>query len=247
MVFSNNFVASVKWNGKICREHVEKGSGNVYIPFGSEYSILLKNLNTKRALVNVEIDGRSAISGLIIDANKSVDLERFFEDDMNSGHRFKFIEKTDDIKEYRGDKIEDGIIRIEYQFEKEYPKLYRNMVYTYTPYNFGNEIIGNSLLSSNITYTSDVTLDSVCDVRSFNNTDGITVEGTQSQQSFEYGYFGVPEDTKHCINIQLLGTFPKKEKVNAPLLVSKKIQCNYCGKKYKSSEKFCGNCGSALI
>ena len=52
-MYNNQLVASLKANGKILREFKD----TVYIPFGSEYSFLLKNLNTTRALVNVFIDG----------------------------------------------------------------------------------------------------------------------------------------------------------------------------------------------
>ena len=47
MVYKSNFVAVVKTNGTILRE---KGESNdeVYLPFGNEYSLLLKNKNSKR-------------------------------------------------------------------------------------------------------------------------------------------------------------------------------------------------------
>lgn len=118
MVFNQNLVAVIKNKGQILRE-TRSDNDTVYIPFGSEYSILLKNLNTVKALVNVEVDGREAISELIVHPNSDVELERFFEDDMNKGHKFKFVEKTENIRNYRGDKIEDGIIRITYRFENK--------------------------------------------------------------------------------------------------------------------------------
>jgi hypothetical protein len=53
MMYSNKLVASIKSNGKILREFNDK----VYVPFGTEYSILIKNLNTVRASVNIFVDG----------------------------------------------------------------------------------------------------------------------------------------------------------------------------------------------
>ncbi|MFW6002642.1 MAG: hypothetical protein ACOCQD_04815, partial [archaeon] len=124
MVFNMNLVAVVKQNNNNLREYRDSnGNDIVYIPYGSEYSILLKNLNTVKALATVEVDGREAIKDLIIHPNRSVELERFFENDMNAGHKFKFIEKTDDIKRHRGDKPEDGIVRITYQFESKFNSL----------------------------------------------------------------------------------------------------------------------------
>jgi hypothetical protein len=110
-------VASLKANGKILREFKD----TVYIPFGSEYSFLLKNLNTTRALVNVFIDGEDMTpGGLVLNAGQEVDLERSIKGgNLTEGNRFKFIERTIAIEDGpRGVKLEDGLVRIEFQFEK---------------------------------------------------------------------------------------------------------------------------------
>ena len=116
MMYNQKLVASIKTKGKILREFKD----TVYIPFGSEYSILLKNLNTVRAVVNVFIDGENAVpGGLVIDPGRSVDLERWIKNgNLSEGNRFKFIERTAAVEEGpRGIKEEDGLIRVEYQFE----------------------------------------------------------------------------------------------------------------------------------
>ncbi len=120
MMYNQKLVASIKSKGKILREFKD----TVYIPFASEYSILLKNLNTVRAVVNVFIDGDNAVpGGLVINAGQSVDLERWIKNNnLTEGNKFKFIERTAAIEEGpRGIKQEDGIIRIEYQFEVPRP------------------------------------------------------------------------------------------------------------------------------
>ena len=58
MVYQDKFVVSVKVNGKVLREH---DKDHVYLPFGSEYSILLKNLESRKALVTINIDGKNAL------------------------------------------------------------------------------------------------------------------------------------------------------------------------------------------
>ena len=75
MMYHQKLVACVKVDGKILRE----SGDSVSIPFGSEYSILLKNLNTVRVQVKVSIDGTEATEGtwLVIQPNSSVELERF--------------------------------------------------------------------------------------------------------------------------------------------------------------------------
>ena len=119
MMYQNKLVASLKANGKILREFKD----TVYCPFGAEYSILLKNLNTVRAIVHVFIDGESMIpDGLVLNAGQEVDLERSIKNgNLNEGNRFKFIERTGRVEQHRGVKLEDGIIRIEYQFEMPRP------------------------------------------------------------------------------------------------------------------------------
>ncbi len=119
MMYQSKLVASLKANGKILREFKD----TVYIPFGSEYSFLIKNLNTTRALVNVFIDGENVIEGgLVLNAGQEIDLERYVKNgNLKEGNRFKFIERTSSIEQYRGTKLEDGLVRIEFQFEKPRP------------------------------------------------------------------------------------------------------------------------------
>ena len=117
MMYHQKMVASIKANGRILRESNE----TVYIPFGSEYSILLKNLNTVRAVVNVFIDGDNIVpNGIVLGVGQEIDLERSIKNNnLNEGNRFKFIERTGAVEAGpRGIKLEDGIIRIEFQFEK---------------------------------------------------------------------------------------------------------------------------------
>jgi hypothetical protein len=117
MMYQSKLVASLKANGKILREFKD----TVYIPFGSEYSILLKNLNTTRALVNVFLDGENVVpGGLVINPGQEIDLERWIKNgNLSEGNRFKFIERTAAIENGpRGIKLEDGLVRIEFQYEK---------------------------------------------------------------------------------------------------------------------------------
>ena len=117
MVYSHQFVAAVKVNGSILRE----AAGKVAVPFGSEYAVYLKNLASVRAMARVEIDGTDATEGtwLVLAPNSSMDLERFIRNgNLQSGNRFKFIKRTPKIEEARGIKGEDGLVRIEYKFEK---------------------------------------------------------------------------------------------------------------------------------
>lgn len=252
MVFNRNLVAVIKQGNNNLREYRDSNQNDtVYIPYGSEYSILLKNLNTVKALVTVEVDGREAIRDLIVHSNRSVELERFFENDMNSGHKFKFIEKTDDIKKYRGDKPEDGIVRITYQFESKFNSWDINWLHATNirdkidkwPYKGGVNTTtyygSNTLRSYN--YSSNVNVSQPV------NDEGITVEGDYSNQSFTYGDIGTLDSEVHCINIQLKGYYPNKGEVKRPVTTKTKLKCNYCGKSNLGKNKFCSNCGACLV
>jgi len=118
MMFSQGFTASLKVGGKILRET----NGTVSLPFNSEYSVLLKNKLSRRAMVKVEVDGQDATDGtkLILPANGSIDLERFIKNgNLKAGNKFKFIERTSKIEDHRGIKEDDGLIRAEFWAEKE--------------------------------------------------------------------------------------------------------------------------------
>lgn len=119
MTYKDHFVVEVKCNGKFLRVK----DGAVYLPFGSEYTLLLKNLNSKKASVKVHIDGQDALdySSLIISGNAQAELEGFLSGTV-ARNKFKFINKTKEIQEHRGDKADDGIIRVEFAFEKPKPK-----------------------------------------------------------------------------------------------------------------------------
>ncbi len=121
-MYSNKLVTSLKANGKILREFKD----TVYIPFGSEYSFLIKNLHTTRAVVNIFIDGEDVVEGgLVVNAGQEIDLERYVKNgNLSAGNRFKFIERTQSIEDGpRGIKLEDGLVRVEFQFEQPRPVL----------------------------------------------------------------------------------------------------------------------------
>ena len=115
-MYGNKLAAAIKVNGKVLREFKD----TVYIPFGAEYAITIKNLHTTRAVVNVYIDGDNMVpGGLVLNAGQSVDLERSIKNNnLTEGNKFKFIERTGKVEEHRGIGVEDGLVRIEYQFEQ---------------------------------------------------------------------------------------------------------------------------------
>ncbi len=120
-MFNQKLVACIKVAGKVLKEQKDQ----VFLPFGSEYSIFLKNLNSVRAAVRIQLDGQDVTDGkdLIVQPNSSIDLERFIKNgNLTTGNKFKFIERTGKIEAHRGIGGEDGLLRVEFQFEKVTPK-----------------------------------------------------------------------------------------------------------------------------
>ncbi len=137
MTYSNKLVAVLVANGDILRESRKNGEDIVYLPWGQDYSIKFKNLNTRKALVNVSIDGKDVLDGkhLILEPNSESTLEGFM-DGMSVKNKFRFIKMTQQIKEYRGEKIDDGIIRIEYQYEKEPDNVQKTVIHEMHYYDY---------------------------------------------------------------------------------------------------------------
>lgn len=136
MMYANKLAVALKVNGKVLREMKSEGSerdDTVRIPYGSEYSVFVKNMNSVRALVRIEIDGESVTDGmsLIVEANDDIEIERFVKNrNMDTGLKLKFIERTQKIEDGpRGIKTEDGLIRVEYEFEREPAKIVPSPIY----------------------------------------------------------------------------------------------------------------------
>jgi hypothetical protein len=290
MVYANRFVAAIKVGGKVLREF----SNVVKLPFGSEYSLLLKNLEGRRAKVRIWIDGKEVTDGtsLIVDANSSLELERsILNGNLDKGNRLRFVEKTAEIEEFRGNRADDGLIRVEYSFEKLKPVVREQFVVTrtyhdyhdyrfypyspyYHPYNpapgvtyTGNGLSGTSTLGVATGGIQSSLGDSLQKSASFQggqnqqsalqcyamncasvpeNTSGITVPGSESNQKFHTASWFATEDEKHVLILQLEGTTEKGTPVAVPVTVDRKPQCQTCGKFNKATDKFCSRCGTAL-
>ena len=237
MMYGNKLAAAIKVDGKVLREFKD----TVHIPFGSEYAITIKNLHTTRAVVSVYIDGDNMVpGGLVLNAGQSIDLERSIRNNnLTEGNKFKFIERTGQIENHRGIGIEDGLVRIEYQFElpavvPQWSSILRDV----------NRGWITASGASGATYSSvsptSASLNSVNVSQSFNDA-GITVPGSKSTQSFSTTYVGAMESTTHNLVFKLFGgTMPK------PITVKHKPKCVTCGKQNKATAKFCTECGTAL-
>jgi len=249
MAYKKNFVVAIKHRGRILRELDEV----VTLPFGSEYSILLKNKDSRRATAEIEIDGQDVVDGrsLIVEANTTIELTGFMKG-MAVRNRFRFIEKTDKISNYRGDRIDDGLVRVEFRFEKR-----EEPIPVYIPPTNPNDIIysaggptcfiGNTLLKSSGGNYSNTTFTNCISNSSPVPDDGITVKGSETYQGFTYGSTKELESISTVITLKLRGKNKKTKKVIKKAIgVKTRLRCTSCGQTSKSSAKYCSGCSTYL-
>jgi hypothetical protein len=249
MMYGNKLAAAIKVNGKVLREFKD----TVYIPFGSEYAITLKNLHTTRAVVNVFIDSVDMVpGGLVLNAGQSIDLERSIKNNnLTEGNRFKFIERTGAVEQHKGIGVEDGLVRIEYQFETPRPVISQPWIMASGSSNIypqgglmrglsgstGDSIWPAGSVTCSASYSANTT--PVNDV-------GITVPGSKSTQSFQSTTVGILESTAHNLILKLVGDLGNNKPIEKPVTVKHKPKCVTCGKQNRAHAKFCVECGTAL-
>lgn len=118
MVFSNHFVVCILIDGKPVQE---LANGTVPIPFGSQYSIRLRNKNKRRAVAKIILDGENVSDkGYVVNADSYVDIHRHADRDV----AFKFVslnspDAVDFGKNGPNDDKVKGTVRVEFYLEKE--------------------------------------------------------------------------------------------------------------------------------
>jgi len=253
MVYYENFVVSLKVGDRFLREENDV----VKIPFGTEYSLYLKNLESRNAVVSVSIDGKDALGGnqLIVRGNSSVNLLGFLKNNVVK-NKFRFIELTKELENLIGYDPEDSIIRVEFTYEKKKQNnyiintiynsepaiYYKGWNYTYCDYNTYNVNTTSTGGNSSCCNYSNI---SESLPRSFNDI-GITVCGGDCRQGFYTSHVGDLENVSHTIVLRLSG-YKDNKMVSTFITTKEKIYCPSCGKPNRSSNKFCTNCGEALL
>lgn len=248
-MFNSNLIMAVKVNGKVLREF----DGTVALPFGSEYSIFLKNVSNRRVSVDISIDGQDVLDGtsIIIDANSQTEIKRFIKNgNLDAGNAFKFIEKTQKIEEFRGNKPEDGLLTVTYAFEREHPYItYNGLVNehssTYGSWKIG-EIGGAGYTTTSYT-TQCVPLNNstIVSTSILRSNSGITAPGSKVDQKFTPVYGFVADAKTYTMTIKMVGA-TEESVVAEPVTVKRKVRCTMCGTYCKQTAKFCHECGTSV-
>jgi hypothetical protein len=234
---------------------------------------LLKNLNSQRALVNISIDGQDVVDGgLVVNANSEIELERYVKsNNLKCGNRFKFIERTGNIEKHRGIKVDDGLIRVEFKYEKRIPtinwvdEINRWKMASPTPgYNpntpmwnstpaiggwGGTTLTNTTSVLRGQSYGATVACDSSPTPQLMNvatNDVGITAPGSISSQEFQTVSSFVTENETYVMVLKLLGETVSGQQVQQPVTVKSKPECKTCGRLNKATSRFCSECGTSL-
>jgi len=267
MVYEQQFVAVVEQGGRVLREH----DGAVRLPFGSDYGLRLKNLNSRRAVVAVSVDGENVLGGnrIVVEPNGETRLDGFMDPSGRVRRKFRFVQKTQEVVEHRGDRLDDGLVRVEFWYERPEPEtrivqtIYREKAYPwydpwpyrtypYRPWPYDGITWCNS---PNTTRTfsggamnTSVTLTAFHSPKSAEPLadEGITVKGGMTEQDFRTVPVAELETAAHVIVIRLRGTTEAGQPISRAVTTRQRLACPTCGRHSKSSAKYCSGCGSAL-
>ena len=260
MVYCAGLVVAVQVSGKSAREVTTSGDTKVHLPFGTDYSLLFKNTKPKqRAVVSVSIDGKDVLGGsrIVVPARGATDLKGFLDDD-GVRDAFRVIEKTKEVSEHLGNDPEDGLIRVEWQFEverkpfivKTEPLKIRIDWDDY--WTMGGPVVGSAVRGfTNNGMLDEATFSSYSSSRDVStqgmskNESVVTARGGDVHQDFESVSVDYLEPEVHVAVIQLFGK-EGETVIKKPILTRVKLQCPSCGKSWSSTHKFCGSCSTKL-
>ncbi len=226
-MFHNQFVMSLKYNGKIIRDQ----KNEVFIPFGSNYSLLMKNLSNRKVVVNLFIDGQHIFnnSALIMKPKSDIELDSF------DNNKFIFYEKTniDNLKDFYSNDIRDSIIRVEYNFE------YIEKINT-------QEHVVQVMIDNKPTWIYNV--DSNGTMFYYYETYPTILDECEKVVTYNNdskGSIGLLENSSDVIELIVKGIRFNK-KITSPIYTHYKLVCDHCNRKNNNNSVFCSNCGSIL-
>jgi len=266
MAHANDFVVSIKHGGKALREIPNNTTREreVFLPDGSEYSIHLKNKTDRKAVAHVYIDGTEAVTeGLVLPAGFAFDLQRFVLDgNMESGASFRFVavHGKEGHKVDNPDTPENGLVRVEFFFEKEKPKPRPKPL----PDNFGMKFCRGMDIHENVmgaTVAEPAML--------FSKGPVPATAAACSEGSAMFGTLLMEEEQKTSGSIGATAAGEKvsqrftmvnvEEESNAaavillrlkirtePLRAQDHVHCSACGARAETGHKFCYRCGAPL-
>ena len=265
MAYEQQFVAVVEQGGMVLGEH----DGMVRMPFGEDYGLRLKNLGSRRAVVSVSIDGEDVLGGkrIVAEPDSETRLDGFMDQAGRVRRRFRFVQKTEEIIEHRGDRLDDGVVRVEFRFERERPEVRRVMTvydewYNYRPWRpydpwrpyvhplVWRDDFPTTTWGALITTTGALTCSAIpCTLTASQGPmadEGITVKGGRAEQDFRPVCTDELEKASYVIVIRLRGTNRAGQPVKRAVTTRQRLACPTCGRESRSDAEYCSKCGTAL-
>jgi hypothetical protein len=272
MMHKKNLVACIKVGGRVLRESSER----VQLPFGSEYSVYLKNLDSVRMQAKISIDGQEATGWFVIQPHTNIEVERFVKD-LDRGNRFKFIERTESVEKHRGIQAEDGLVQVEFRREKVYeaPKVVEHHTYTHhdyyswPPYHYpkyrfmqcNSSTVGmrSGAGASGISGQS-VQCNNMSMLRSADGENGGILTASCGAAAPNDAGITVPGSLSDQRFVSVSGFETEQSEVlvlhlvgcvgkvhvKVAKTVNLRATCDTCGKGYQYPSKFCSRCGTSL-
>jgi hypothetical protein len=251
-MYKDKFVLSVIHDGHPVKETGKYWCREVAIPFDSEYKIHLKNKNDRSCTARVLIDGKkvSQLGDIIITSGGTIDLERYIDQSLDKGKKFKFVpldhRDVDDPTsssngiievEFRKAKQQNGI-KIDYsQGGFVWPSPYKedNNGPQWT-YSGGHDGTTAGAMGDAANGVPNFSKGGMVKSKSFVSA-GATVEGSKSNQQFSYSSLEV-EDYVATLQLKIVGIDTKD-------VVRDNVYkyCSKCGNKVKRVDKYCFECG----
>lgn len=247
MAYNNEFVVAVKVNGKVQRENNKR---EVFIPFDTEYSLLLKNLTNTGATAEILIDGTNVlgVDHMFVPENSTVELSRFcLNGDMYQGNKFKFVSVSNKLVQDPSNK-ENGVITVNFRKQIRKPSIIRGFTpIGKTHYGMGDWTIGSGCFYSSTecsTTTSSHNVPFGAQFKSYmaepvvEPAVGATIEGSVSNQFFSRINAEFSEDIAATVTIRLKGA--KTAEASAVKW------CQWCRHQVKDNFVYCPGCGKPL-
>lgn len=117
-MYSNGFAFAIKCCGRPLSEFVHEGGNAVYLPFGSDFELFLKNKHSKRAVVEMLVNGAKVYENgdLLIPGKSQITIEAF----QPSQKRLRF-DREGCIGDYSPGDRDNGLVEVSFRLEEYTP------------------------------------------------------------------------------------------------------------------------------
>lgn len=237
--------------------------GSVYLPYGSNYSLLIKNNNSFDIVAKVSLDMNFSNDSFIVKAKSKRVIRGFSYEDLF--YSYRFVEETEKINQENKNKIERGCLSVTV-FNNDLPP-HETFPFRMSEIalNSGNKTIidENKLNNINLHYDNIVAVTNTLSLNSIPNvrTESLKTEYKEEKHLGGMNVFGEPinekEDTiiKSFLFSDSIGVFHYKLKgrdeeenlIKRPILAKDNVTCTICETKASLNDKYCSHCGSFIV